>query len=244
MTCANAPGGPGGGAFRDGPWIKGDGTWAPGEKPHVEGAVSWPQAAFVPSLQGSTRVFSGNGLPLGITTGTFPVRSSDPAYQYDRNPNTIKATNVNLSVPAQPTMAAAPGCLSGGPIGIMTDGVFLFDALDAQNRDAPAHEVLDSCGGHPERQGTYHYHALPECFANTVGGRPAQVGYALDGFGIFVESKPDLAPLTNADLDECHGRTSNVTWDGKDVSMYHYVVTAEYPYTLGCYRGTPSRSAG
>jgi hypothetical protein len=28
-------------------------------------------------------------------------------------------------------------------------------------------------------------------------------------------------------------------WDGKVVSMYHYVMTDEYPYSIGCFRGTP-----
>ena len=45
--------------------------------------------------------------------------------------------------------------------------------------------------------------------------------------------------LTNKDLDECHGTTSKVWWDGKYVKMYHYVLTAQFPYSLGCFRGTP-----
>jgi hypothetical protein len=45
--------------------------------------------------------------------------------------------------------------------------------------------------------------------------------------------------LTNADLDACHGRVSEVDWDGTRVSMYRYVLTREYPYTIGCFRGTP-----
>ncbi|HEY6280517.1 MAG TPA: hypothetical protein VIW72_01815, partial [Burkholderiales bacterium] len=46
------------------------------------------------------------------------------------------------------------------------------------------------------------------------------------------------------DLDECHGRVSTILWDGKEMSMYHYVLTREYPYTVGCFRGTPLRVAG
>ena len=61
-----------------------------------------------------------------------------------------------------------------------------------------------------------------------------------DGFGIFVERSTSGALLTNADLDECHGRSSPVSWDGQSVTMYHYVATAEYPYTVGCYKGTPT----
>jgi len=50
--------------------------------------------------------------------------------------------------------------------------------------------------------------------------------------------------LTNADLDECHGRASEVLWDGSRVRIYHYVLTREYPYTIGCFRGTPVRTRG
>ena len=40
-------------------------------------------------------------------------------------------------------------------------------------------------------------------------------------------------------LDECHGHTHEIEWDGELVKRYHYHATAEYPYTVGCYRGTP-----
>ena len=49
--------------------------------------------------------------------------------------------------------------------------------------------------------------------------------------------------LTNADLDECHGHTHTITWDGKAVVMYHYHATREFPYTVGCFRGaSPART--
>ena len=47
--------------------------------------------------------------------------------------------------------------------------------------------------------------------------------------------------LSSADLDACHGRTSEVTWDGKKVTMYHYVATLDFPYTIGCLKGSWSR---
>lgn len=45
--------------------------------------------------------------------------------------------------------------------------------------------------------------------------------------------------LTNAALDVCHGHTHVIEWDGKATMLYHYHATREYPYTLGCYAGTP-----
>lgn len=64
------------------------------------------------------------------------------------------------------------------------------------------------------------------------------MGYALDGFGIYVK-QADGNLLTNSGLDDCHGRTSPVEWDGRRIDLYHYVVTVEYPYTVGCFCGTP-----
>ena len=66
------------------------------------------------------------------------------------------------------------------------------------------------------------------------------VGYALDGFGIYGEK--DLTTgktLHDTDLDACHGITSVIMWHGTQASMYHYVLTEEYPYTIGCFKGAP-----
>ena len=118
-----------------------------------------------------------------------------------------------------------------------TNGVELFNALDAQKRDAVAHEEQDACGGHPGPNGAYHYHAISPCIRTS--GSSTLVGYALDGFGIYVEPG-----ATDADLDACHGRTSTVLWNGKPTRIYHYVATAEYPYTLGCFRGATGTISG
>jgi hypothetical protein len=40
----------------------------------------------------------------------------------------------------------------------------------------------------------------------------------------------DGRELTSADLDECHGLTSAIEWDGQTVTMYHYVLTRDFPY--------------
>ena len=68
-----------------------------------------------------------------------------------------------------------------GIIGYMTNGVALYNALDAAGHDAAAHEVQDSCDGHPERQGEYHYHSLSRCVEKTEGDGKV-IGYALTDF--------------------------------------------------------------
>jgi hypothetical protein len=83
--------------------------------------------------------------------------------------------------------------------------------------------MQDRCGGHPQLQGMYHYHAIGPCLP-----RSGLVGYALDGYPIYAGGR-----WTDAQLDACHG---HVVHGG-----YRYEATAEYPYTLGCFHGTPLR---
>lgn len=235
-------GGPhrGGGAQVEGPWIHGE-TYDLTAKATVNGKVSWPSARLREWNTKHRRDFNGNGLPKGATTGEFPISPNDDAYTYDHNPNSIRSQSVSYSLPRHPKKAAKAGCLSGGPIGIAKNGVAIFDALDAEDRDAVAHEVQDSCGGHPQRSGIYHYHAIPACLTKGESKHRASglVGYALDGYPIYGPRGGGGRLLTNADLDACHGRTSKVLYEGRWQRIYHYNATLEYPYTLGCYRGTP-----
>lgn len=229
----------GGGAFRDGEWIYEDGTWDPAKKLEVQGDVAWDNYKYEIRLEGDKRKLIGNGLP-NHHTGIFPVRRTDPAYNYDRNPNSINEYSIVFSLPANPTLAAQPSCVSLGAIGVMKTGVALFNGLDAQGKDAVAHEIQDKCNGHPERSGHYHYHNLSKCIEETAGKKHSElVGYALDGFGIFGRYGENGEELSNADLDECHGHTHQILWDGNFKEMYHYHATKEYPYTIGCFRGNP-----
>jgi hypothetical protein len=232
---SNAPG-----AFRTGPWFDAAaGTWDPAEKIAVQGAVQHG-GQLTGHQEAGRELLTGNGLPL-TPTGVFPVAASDPAAQYDRNPNPIQGHDLRVDLPAAPVPASTPTCV-GGTIGVSVLGVPIFSAFDAGGRDAAAHEVQDACDGHPELTGQYHFHSLSRCFAGAhvdAAFDQGLFGYALDGFGIYVEE----GTVTSADLDECHGRTSEVTWHGQHVSMYHYVATADFPYLVGCFRGAPITSA-
>lgn len=65
------------------------------------------------------------------------------------------------------------------------------------------------------------------------------VGFALDGFGMFSKYE-NGAVLVSADLDQCHGHIHTIVWNGVPMSLYHYHVTDDSPYTIGCFRGAPS----
>lgn len=227
----------GGGAQVAGPWIHGN-TWNTNSKPAVLGSVPWNNAQFSNLLNNDKRTLSGNGLPTNHTTGEFPVSRSDPAYNYDRNPNSITPQNLRDILPTHPTYLDTPHCM-GGEVGIMLNGVPLFNGFDAEMRDAAAHEVQDHCEGHPQRSGQYHYHRLSSCIKDI--SVKTVLGYALDGFPI---TGPLVAPgryLTTANLDVCHGITSEIIEDGEKKVSYHYVMTQDFPYSVSCFRGLPTR---
>ena len=227
----------GGGAQAKGPWFNSDGTtWDSTKKGEVDGSVSW-SSQLTSAISGSYRTFIGNDLP-NHTTGKFPISPTDDVHAYDGNPNSISSQVLSAKVPASPTVAAKPSCIRG-EVGIVLTGSVLFDAFDAGGRDAVAWEAQDHCEGHPQQSGVYHYHSLTTCIADPGTGQSTLLGYALDGFGIYGMRGADGRELTNDDLDECHGTTSPVMWDGKLVTMYHYVATREFPYTVGCFKGTP-----
>ena len=227
--------GGGGGAQTRGPWFSADGTtYDIDEKVSVSGDVEWPADNSIVAT-GQKRIVTTNDLPEHHT-GTFPVQSSDPAYAYDRNPNTISSQHVTVTLARNPKYGSAQ-CM-GGQVGVMTTGAELFNAFDAGGRDAGAWEVQDGCSGHPQMQGAYHYHTLSACIHRTSVHKV--IGWALDGFPITgpVVGKNNI--LTTKDLDKCHGITSTVKIDGKQVTTYHYVMTQDFPYSVSCFRATPA----
>jgi hypothetical protein len=228
------------GSHVKGPWIVGT-MWYPDRKPHVEGAVAWPSASITVSVESAGRIVRANNLPTHLT-GVFPVARGTKAHEYDRNPNVIAQQNILLTLPAQPNLASEATCVPMGIIGFALTGVALFSAVDARGEDASAHEVQDRCNGHPERGGQYHYHNASPCMADTKtqpDGHSDLVGYALDGFGLFGPHGENGTTLTSGDLGACHGHTHDILWDGSRIQLFHYHLTPDYPYTVGCFRGKP-----
>ena len=107
---------------------------------------------------------------------------------------------------------------------------------------------LDACGGHPQPDGPYHYHLIPQVMndlldkngitetsctyieqsSNTI------LGYARDGFPIYGFQESDGS--TPTDLDDCNGHFG-VTADFPD-GIYHYHITnEEVPNILPCTYG-------
>ncbi|MFK0108775.1 YHYH protein [Streptomyces sp. NPDC091217] len=244
----------------DRPWIDAHGVIDVLKRPFVSGTMHWHKVLRVTTTT-TTRHFEGNGLP-GHSTGRFPVQKGTPAYKYYAEipspgyPNAaaipIKPWNLDVTVPRNPIARATPTCISQLTTGMaLAGGTFHLEvATDAEDRpvDPNAALPLDRCWGHPyETQ--YHYHGPSQtCFGTAASRESANasrsrhsplVGYAIDGFGIYGPRGEDGKIVRNKDLDVCHGHTHAIMWDGKRVVMYHYHLNGEYPYSIGCFRGTP-----
>jgi len=103
-------------------------------------------------------------------------------YKITRNPaaNTGTPTNVGL-----------------GHVGVWTNGVSVFNALDANsyesagiwNQNAYFFEgsSFDNCLGHPAPGGEYHHHVSPKCLYSITDSTHHSpiIGYAFDGYPIY-----------------------------------------------------------
>ena len=160
------------------------------------------------------------------------------------NPNRIRVQDFHFRLPIEPKLAASITRVPMGPIGMALNGVVFFNPFEAGGMNAIEgySEVwLDSCCGHPQQHGVYHYHKYPSCVKSPFsddGQRHSPVlGFAFDGFPVHgpYEQPGVMAKDLKGDraLDVCNGHT--------DPSRgYHYHVTpGRFPYIIGGYAGVP-----
>ena len=201
------------------------------------------------------RHLMGNGIPEH-PIGTFPIPADSPAYAYyaalpaegyaNAAEIPVGPYNLDLTIPKNPTVNATPTCLSSLITGVSSQTGVTWHAEMAPDSklnlyDPNAALPTDQCFGHPYMQ-QYHYHGYSYKCMPDQGNADEQsplFGYAVDGFGIYGPLDANGKWITNAQLDECHGMTSMINWDGKMIEMYHYVINNEFPYSVGCLRGTP-----
>lgn len=235
-------------------WVEGN-TLIMSRIPVVNGSETM-DSEFEMTLNATSRTMKGNGIP-NHPMGTYPIANNTLAYQvYGSLPAEGYANaaeiptlpyNLDITVPRYPTVSKdGPFCVTPVLIGVATQtgATWHFEyAGDAsyQAVDPNAALFTDLCWGHPYKT-QYHYHGYSwKCFPDQ--GKPGEhsplLGYALDGFGIFGPYSLNGQLVNNDDLDECHGHTHEIEWEGETVPMYHYHVNNEYPYSVGCYRGEP-----
>lgn len=189
-------------------------------------------------------------------------------------PNPLSEQAWNWSVPLVPVVAAQSTSILNtlGTLGFTVTGLPIYGPTEGPQPASQAfgdpvyNGILDSCGGHTGPAAEYHDHAIISTSNCGFEASPI-VGYALDGFPIYgpngcldlactnvvtMQSGYSLTgnPTTNswtaytftanadpAVLDACNGTY------GPD-GTYRYHATGGFPYTFGCFMGTPVYQSG
>ena len=181
----------------------------------------------------------------------------DPAGQLiDGVNNCLEATladavEMTATIPLNPVKADTVAQLGTvAQVGIAINGTPIFaDAPSVLDRGhMPA---LDTCGGHVDPGGWYHWHAVTndiessynnndvdaECYLDQDSS--ALFGFAFDGFAIYGSAEPDSS--TPADLDECNGHVGPTSQGSEEV--YHYHASLEFPNLPECLAGVAAQGA-
>jgi hypothetical protein len=143
----------------------------------------------------------------------------DPLYNnycVEGRPEWYTIKEATYTIPVTPIYQKTPTNLGRSAIGVAFNGV-KFDAPAPLNAILSAHTVapFDDNGGHMNPHAGYHYHAATgrtKEIAQSDNHAP-QIGYALDGFGIYALLAKDKKEPT--DLDESRGHSD-------PIRGYHY----------------------
>ena len=112
------------------------------------------------------------------------------------NPNVAENQNFVYKITLNPQKnTGAPTAIGLGHIGVLKNGVSVFNANDAQfvnsvwSRNGYYFEFpsFDNCIGHPQQQGEYHHHVSPKCLYDQTDSTHHSpiIGYMFDGFPIY-----------------------------------------------------------
>jgi hypothetical protein len=147
---------------------------------------------------------------------------------------------MTILIPNSPVKAETPTDLGTiAHVGVALDGVPIF--ADAPSVLKTGHlPALDTCGGHIDPGGWYHWHATAtdintvyksktvDATCGLTQSSGAQFAYAFDGYAMFGTTEAD--GTVPADLDACRGHTHAG-------GEYHYHSTADFPNLPKCLVG-------
>jgi len=215
-------------------WINwADNTWDFLKKLWLpQGEFSAGKGTYTETIDNDSRQITINSLPVDGKIGDWPMTDYPTLTAIDGNRGVPESRSSSFTYPITPSKASSPTCVSLGTIGVTKNGVAIYNAVDGRGEDAVAREIVDVFGGHPAMT-DYHYHFIPERLDIEFlsDGHSGIVGYINDGFPLYGYKGEGGIEMSNDDLDLCHGHDHGSLG-------YHYHATLEYPYTVGCYRGT------
>lgn len=149
---------------------------------------------------------------------------------YIRNPNNIEEQDITFRVPLYPSEADNKEATPMGPMGVSINGVVFFNQYAAPGDDLQQEiNTFDQYNGHPQQQGSYHYHLEPT-YLTQLRGKGAFLGVLADGFPVYGPEE-NGEKVAESDLDAYHGH-SHATPDFPD-GIYHYHITDTDPYING-----------
>ena len=90
---------------------------------------------------------------------------------FNLNPNRIAEQNITLRIPADPEEATNKEATPLGTMGVSRNGVVFFNQYAGPNNQPLTFEINSFVQylGHPQQQGTYHYHQEPLFITQTEG---------------------------------------------------------------------------
>lgn len=218
-------------------------------------------ASNVKIVYGATSVrYRSNGLPNHARQAEYAVPNAGggaaipTAATAHAMADPSKAQSYDFTITTNPKKATTQTAASLGTIGVMISGAALFNPYEGDGatvatasnftvKNASGKDVafLDSCNGHPNPMGAYHYHALPTCLTakvDTKNGPSHILGIAFDGFPIYGNRDIHGKLITKAKLDRCNGITSATPEFPKGI--YHYVLldVKNSASSIRCFSGT------
>lgn len=151
-------------------------------------------------------------------------------------PEYFKDQVTTFYIPVNPVYQQSSSRFGRGGIGLAFNGV-KFDPPAPTHAILAAHTIapLDDHGGHVNPHGGYHYHAVTGSTKEIEqeDTHAPQIGYAIDGFGIYALLDKNKKKPT--DLDECGGHSD-------EIRGYHYHAGAPGGnQIIKCLHGTPGR---
>jgi hypothetical protein len=206
----------------------------------VDCSVDGSSYSIVATVSNGLRKVTTSGCPDYDWTGqTTPNEAAieDEVYVFPIEPTVCVEPTAFVGVYKDLAKTIPNGSPVMSSIGVSYDGVALFSNSDDNSNDAFLYEAytFDSCNGHVDHQGIYHYHSqVPDSCLLTV---PMPNAHS-DLFGFMADGIPVYGPygddgLVPTDLDECNGHTDD------SFPFYHYHVAHgyQYPYIVNCLKG-------
>ena len=164
------------------------------------------------------------------------------------NVSADETVKITMRLPVAPVMADSPAMLGVvGKVGVALDGVSIFS--DAPSIQQTGHmPALDTCGGHIDPGGWYHWHATSsdidtvfdqanvEAHCAQEQDSTALFGYAFDGYPMVGSAELDGSPVSG--LDECNGHVGETAVG----VTYHYHASEEFPNLPACLVGVQAQN--